>query len=162
MSEVGSDPIGRADRIRVLNLMRPSGLAGLESHQRLKLMFQMHYERTRQTTAQKATLNMDIIIKRVEAKVLDAGEEASVFVDNIGKPSIAMRIAMLDFGTINPLDLVKHTESSTNHNTSGWVSESGGGDQSVNKVGSSVASKGTLDMALNNLRRRNTCSGAYS
>ena len=119
---------------RVLNLMTERGLGGLESHH-LKLIFQMHFEKTKQTAAQKVTLNMDIVMKHVEARVIDAGEDEGVFIDSSGKPSIAMRIALNDFGTINPLDLVKHTESSTNHNTSGWMVESKGEDQRGNNVG---------------------------
>jgi hypothetical protein len=58
---------------------------------------------------------------------------------------------MNDFGKIDPLDLVKHTESSTNHNTSGWMDESKG-KTSANNEGSVITSKGTLDLALENLQ----------
>ena len=85
----------------MLGLMEGKGLAGLETHH-LKLIFQMHFEKMKQTAAQKATLNMDIVVKQVETKVVDAGDAEGVFVDCSGKPSVAIRVAMLDFGNIDP------------------------------------------------------------
>ena len=91
-------------------------------------------------------------MKRVETKVIDAGEKEGAYVNNSNKPSIAIRVAMFDFGTINPINLIKQTKPSNNHNTSGWISKSEIAGHSVTKVGSKVPSKGTLDLALDNLQ----------
>ena len=134
---------------RVLGLMEVKGLAGLETHH-LKLIFQMHFEKLKQTAAQKSTLNMDIVVRQVETKVVDAGETEGVFVDCSGKPSLAIRVALLDFGNVDPTELLENIESSTQSTMSGWVVKS----ESTSKKakGGLLRNKGMVDLALDNLQ----------
>jgi hypothetical protein len=134
---------------RVLGLMEVKGLAGLETHH-LKLVFQMHYEKLKQTAAQKSALNMDIVTRQVETKVVDAGDAEGVFVDCSGKPSLAIRVALLDFGNVDPTELLENIESSTQRTMSGWVVKS----ESTGKKakGGLLRNKGMVDLALENLQ----------
>ena len=121
------------------------GLAGLETHH-LKLVFQMHFEKLKQTAAQKSALNMDIVVRQVETKVVDAGDAEGVFVDCSGKPSLAIRVALLDFGNVDPTELLENIESSTQSTMSGWVVKS----ESTGKKakGGLLRNKGMVDLAL--------------
>jgi hypothetical protein len=134
---------------RVLGLMEVKGLAGLETHH-LKLVFQMHFEKLKQTAAQKSALNMDIVVRQVETKVVDAGDDEGVFVDCSGKPSLAIRVALLDFGNVDPTELLENIESSTQGTMSGWVVKS----ESTGKKakGGLLRNKGMVDLALDNLQ----------